>query len=719
MRDHTSSSFSLFLRRSLPFLVLLVGINLFVISYLNQEHYIHFWDTSGYWIMYQDFGDLFKQDPSQALSELMTSIRYNEYNLLPILPLMPFHFLFGDGRLPYILAIVNLYAFPSILLFFFLFKFYFPFSPGKQSFLPYVFSLTLLFLPQFWVPVLRGFPDVIGVFIITMIMLLYFRHPIEKQSVIRILLISILLLLVILMRRWYAYWVVSFFIALFFDGFIFRYPSYRFDIKKYMPVLRNSLLIGILSVFLLFLIAGPVVKRMMLKDYADLHSAYRDYDSLIVPLKRIHDYFGFIPVFLFLFGALLSILNQETRRYSLFLFMQIIFIFLLFSRTQNFGPQHYYLLIPTITVFMSLIVIKILYSRPMLYKISLLVLFVFIYFINFSCALIPKTYAYFERFNYPFSDVRHFPLVRKDLGAINDLLITLDHLIQSKNDLIYVLSSSYTLNEEILINGSRLNHMTIRNHFLPVYHVDKRDGFPHQFYDAKYIILGEPIQYHLNPNDQKVIGILGEQILQQKGIGSSYERLPYEFSLDNNVKALIYEKKFPVEKTDIEDLSEVFISYYPDHKSKFKIYRLPCEIYDEPPRSHRTSLEVNYGNKVRLWGITSSKLPENRLEMSYYWQIMDDLGAYISFVHFTDSDNKILLGNDHAIGGKLFYKELIGKFIKETYFIDVPPSAVDKTIHVKVGIFSPDRRDRLTIKSSGGLPIDDSGTRATVGTITF
>ena len=184
----------------------------------------------------------------------------------------------------------------------------------------------------------------------------------------------------------------------------------------------------------------------------------------------------------------------------------------------------------------------------------------------------------------PFLGIRHFPLVRRDIGVFHDLLITLDHLIQSKNDLIYVLSSSVTLNEDILINASRMNHMTIHKHILPVYHVDKRDGFPHHFFDAKYVVMGEPIQYHLNPNDQRVIGILGDQILHQKDIGLSYERLPYEFSLDNNVRVSIYEKKYPVRGSDIEDLSKLFISYYPDKKAMFKINQLPFEIYDEWPK---------------------------------------------------------------------------------------------------------------------------------------
>ena len=130
-------------------------------------------------------------------------------------------------------------------------------------------------------------------------------------------------------------------------------------------------------------------------------------------------------------------------------------------------------------------------------------------------------------------------------------------------------------------------------------------------------------------------------------------------------------------------------------------------------------LEVNYGDKVRFLEMTFTKLPENRLEISYYWQILGDLGAYISFVHFTDLNNNILFQNDHAIGPMRSYRELIGKFIKETYFVDIPQSAVNKEVYVKVGIYSPVQGDRLQIISSGEIPTDDSGTRVTIGKINF
>jgi hypothetical protein len=117
--------------------------------------------------------------------------------------------------------------------------------------------------------------------------------------------------------------------------------------------------------------------------------------------------------------------------------------------------------------------------------------------------------------------------------------------------------------------------------------------------------------------------------------------------------------------------------------------------------------------------MTFAKLSWNRLEISYYWQILDDLGAYISFVHFADLSNNMLFQNDHAIGPVRSYKELIGKFMKETYLLDVPQSAANKEVYVKVGIYSPVDGDRLKIISPGEVRTDEWETRAMVGKINF
>jgi hypothetical protein len=142
----------------------------------------------------------------------------------------------------------------------------------------------------------------------------------------------------------------------------------------------------------------------------------------------------------------------------------------------------------------------------------------------------------------------------------------------------------------------------------------------------------------------------------------------------------------------------------------------PCEVYDKLPGDIAKPVEVNFGNKIKLLGITIKKLPKDQLGVTYYWQLLNDLGTYDAvFIHLTDKDNKILLANHHDLCQRRPFSDLKGKFIKEPYVISIPQSAKGQEIYVKLGIFSiePDI-GRLKIESARGLSTDDSNTRAIV-----
>lgn len=140
-----------------------------------------------------------------------------------------------------------------------------------------------------------------------------------------------------------------------------------------------------------------------------------------------------------------------------------------------------------------------------------------------------------------------------------------------------------------------------------------------------------------------------------------------------------------------------------------------CEIFDKLPKDIAKSVEVNYGNKIKLLGLTVNKLSRNQLKVSYYWQPIVELGSYnIVFVHFTDKDNKILLQNDHVFCQKHSIHEIKDKFIKETLVVTVPQSEVDKEIYIKMGIYDPKSTWRLKIESAGRIQLDDSNTRAII-----
>ena len=69
------------------FLGLAILANAFAVYFVTQEHYVYFWDWSYYWLMSQELSVSLMHHPMSALRSLITSVRNDDYNLLPVLPL--------------------------------------------------------------------------------------------------------------------------------------------------------------------------------------------------------------------------------------------------------------------------------------------------------------------------------------------------------------------------------------------------------------------------------------------------------------------------------------------------------------------------------------------------------------------------------------------------------------------------------------------------------
>ncbi|MCX5868113.1 MAG: hypothetical protein NT009_11685 [Proteobacteria bacterium] len=345
----------------LIFLVYL-SLNLFVYYFIRQERFIYFWDSANYWDKYQDISNLFKNNFILAAKTLIHSIRHDDYNLLPVFFLIPFNFLFGNQRLAYISSILNIYALPTAISFMILLAIIISKPHDKRLFtVSSITFLTVMFFPQFFYPILFGYPDVIGVLIINIILFIYLKNPIEKQDFLTLVVTGFFLAFLIMLRRWYAYWVVSFFISLVIERLIFLFREHRFKIKYYLPSAKNIVVICAVSVISFFSIAAPIAKRMLFTNYADIYSAYKESRMATQAFMEFLSYFGLFSIFFFLLGFIQSAVSVKTRRFSLFLLIQFIITFLLFSRTQDFGIHHCYLLIPTMIIFISFSIISIYY----------------------------------------------------------------------------------------------------------------------------------------------------------------------------------------------------------------------------------------------------------------------------------------------------------------------------------------------------------------------
>ena len=64
-----------------------------------------------------------------------------------------------------------------------------------------------------------------------------------------------------------------------------------------------------------------------------------------------------------------------------------------------------------------------------------------------------------------------------------------------------------------------------------------------------------------------------------------------------------------------------------------------CEVFETLPADISNKAEVLYGDKIKFLGITVTKISGNKLQVSYYWQVLNEPGPYNkAFVIFSDKN---------------------------------------------------------------------------------
>jgi len=547
--------------------------NVFALYFVSAERFVYFWDWAGYWMKYLDLSAILLQHPVHAVRGILYSVRNDDYNYLPVLPLVPFAWVFGPGRLVYILAITNAYLLPAALALGFLAQQISQRRHARENVpLLVVSSAAILTLPALWAPVLRGFPDVVGVLVIVGILRLLFARPVVEQSLRNLVAMGLLLCLLVLLRRWYAYWVAAFWPAVAMTQVLEISQQHGASWRPWMTAVRKTIVIGLTFSFALLVIATPFALRALRTDYADIYSAYRYSSSLAEAAGRILGYFGWSVVAGAATGLVFLGCRRETRIAGTFLSIQALTIFFLFARTQDFGVQHYYLLLPAVAVGVATVVIRVLerVTKPFWRAVSVGVVLA-LGGVNVAIAFVPRAAGLSDVAGRLATQARWYPLVRGDMDELWLLLDQLEQLEREKEGDVYVLASSEVLNSSIVESACRFGprRWSFCGHILRTNDVDKRDGFPRQFLDAEYLVLASPAQYHLHPEDQKVIGIVVREILAGHGIGASFRRLAGEFRLESSVTVSLYSKVRPLDDRDVRALTDEFVKYYPDKRDLF------------------------------------------------------------------------------------------------------------------------------------------------------
>lgn len=153
------------------------------------------------------------------------------------------------------------------------------------------------------------------------------------------------------------------------------------------------------------------------------------------------------------------------------------------------------------------------------------------------------------------------------------LRVYVDGLSAQEPKTAAVIASSFVFNSSILDN-------TLRSAGIPQPEgpktavatfatVDKRDGFSWAALECDYLIVADPIQYHLGEENQHLVTVLAQPVLEGTGIGTAYRRLDVSFPLQDGVTVYVYERTRDIAPEEYRAISAELTALYPEYAAQY------------------------------------------------------------------------------------------------------------------------------------------------------
>ncbi len=305
-----------------------------------------------------------------------------------------------------------------------------------------------------------------------------------------------------------------------------------------------------LGVLTLLALASPVIvdwlPNLGAHDYARSYSAYRKPPDVF--LRQLGDWVGFLPALAALGGATLLWTRSADRRLLRLTFGSAAIAAALFLRIQTPYIHHLNLIAPAIAAPIGASLMLAFASRPRAALAALAALGA-ITLSPLAAALNPPGLA-------PIAGLPHAP--RADLGELERLKDWLDERARADAK-VCGLGSSYTFSGPLVGELWQLHpeRETVRRPKTDVKmpDVDAVDGPPAAgLKDCAVIIVGDPVQTHLDPDGQQTVVVPSREMLTGQGIGAKFRRTGEVFHLEKGVAAVVFERVSPLDDADIAAL---------------------------------------------------------------------------------------------------------------------------------------------------------------------
>lgn len=527
------------------------------VTFVYREDPAYVWDYANYHDKYIIFGSIFGS--FDWFYWMGVDIYAGEYNGSLLVPLMPFHALFGDGRTAYIIAIVLCYVVPTSLVLA---------SVSNEVTLPDAANHTklLVVLAAFlytplWASALRGMPDVGAMIPLVLATKVVWRsHFFSKRPVVNGILAGLLLWSAFLFRRWLAFSVMGLLLT------TALLVAARLAHKRDAGQAWNSLIGGTLCALVIAaavaLFQYQFADRILSTPYSNLYESYRTNltEQISVVARRVSP----AILTLIVIGIALSVYRRIT--FPLFCLATAAVTFALFSRVQDMGFQHsmpvFVWLFPAYALAISTLVAR----APKVAPVAIAAIAA----AGFLGTLAPPVRSSLPSVMYAAEP--NLPLRLGNFDEYKRLISDLERLTDGGKT-VSIFAASLVLSQDLVASLSP----SLKSRYIPVSVIDSLHKFKTEPLLANYVVVTTPAEIHLKPGAMQAIEVPNNQILRGSGIGAAYERASGPYNLETNHSAYVYQRVRPVAAEEIRELFDVFRITYPDWSSPLEIGGAPTK----------------------------------------------------------------------------------------------------------------------------------------------
>lgn len=536
----------------------------FILREVNLNHVVYFYDAfitwgPSLWELENIIGN-----PSGVLQELYRGINCADYNgFVSMIMLLPMSIL-GKTFDMYVVTGWILFFIPASIVASFAVqstfdRIGFPMIPSP------VLQGIFLLIPAVSSPMFFGYIYVSGLLPAAVMYFLFLNINWQHTDVNRFVLIAILSCLLLIQNRVFGYYVLAFALGMLVYGGMELWGQGSSQNKKRVlfSIIKGYLLWGFIDLFILCTLFWRFFKRSVLNNHETSYIGYRFGNDYFQALGLTCDYFGVVIISFVVLGFVVGWRCNAAKKYATSLAVMLLVPILLISRILVMNNHHMYDILIPIFCFISLFISFAFGKNRKIAKAL--------------CAILLANFLYaYSGIAHPLPHLGnvHHPMVRDDTEDIQAMVFDINN-IKPKDKSLYVNACGNSLNDDIFRKAKAPYSLEAITNQQGNAQVDLRDGFFTNFFDADYVVVCNPVQIHMLPQDQRVITVINENMMgdtllsKHYALVKTYELIPDYKNKDRKDEVRLYKKISPITVDTVSDIERQFDELYPDHPNLF------------------------------------------------------------------------------------------------------------------------------------------------------